>query len=145
MCPCTPPPCSASEVQSPVHLTDLAPSESGDESLESDSSEGSAQQWRILLPDTETARLSSCRCRSFNITALGAGMFSSHLFTTLPCSLTLPYLLKFRIPSPDDRCFRHFQDFFLLPPRPPAGPGWPFMFPALWTSIYHAPLSFMTG
>jgi len=92
-------------------ITDLAPGESGDESLYSDSSEGSAQSWRILSLDTQTAGRSSRPFLSSNLTALRAGMLFFHSFTASLCWPTLPCLLQFKTPLPDNRCSQSFKDF----------------------------------
>ena len=43
-------------------------------------------------------------------------MFFFHFFTALPCCLTLPCLLLFKIPPPDGRFSQHFRDFSPSPP-----------------------------
>jgi len=104
--------------QRTITVTDLAPRESGDESLDSNSSLSSARQWRIFSPITPTAVLSSRPFQLFNITALGAGMFFSHFFTVLQCCLTLLYLLLFKTPPPGVWFCRHSRDLCPSPPPP---------------------------
>jgi len=101
---------SRQSTQRPITVMDLAPRESSDGSLDSDSSEGSDQWWRILSLITLTAVLSSRLFQSFSITALGAWMFIFHFFTALPCCPTLLCLLLFKTPPPDNRFFQHSRD-----------------------------------
>jgi len=99
-----------------ITFTDLAARESSDESLDSDSSEGSAHLWRILSLITLTAVLSSRPFQSFNITTLGAGMFFFHFLTALLCCLTILCLLLFKTTPPDDWFSQRFHDFYPSPP-----------------------------
>jgi len=103
-----------------ITVTDLAPRESGDESLDSDCSQGSAHQWRTFSLATLTAVLSSYPFQSFNITVLGVGMFFFHFFTALLCCLTVLCLLLFKTPPPDGQFSQRFRDFCPSPP-----PYWP--------------------
>ena len=49
-------------------------------------------------------------------------MFFFHSFTDTPYCLTLPYLLQFKIPLPDNQYSRRSQVFFPSPTGPPGRP-----------------------